>query len=84
MFNYPKNWIVAKICRRKAGLNLVKFENLIRTNELASTANLSISFNMEIVCASLTGINKILKEINFDPKSPSFLTNEDLKFKKYV
>jgi hypothetical protein len=39
---------------------------------------------MEIVCASLTGINKVLKEIDFDPKSPTFLTNDDFHFKKRV
>lgn len=39
---------------------------------------------MEIVCGSLTGINRILKEIDFDPSSPTFLTNQDFAYKKRI
>lgn len=37
---------------------------------------------MEIVCSALTGINKTLKEIDFNQDKHTFLTQEDFKYKK--
>jgi hypothetical protein len=47
-----------------------------------SQAFLGVSLNMEIVCSALTGINKTLKEIDFNQDKHTFLTLDDFKFKK--
>lgn len=78
-FRYP----IQLLCRRRGKLmNLTKFDKLIEIYEHSSQAFLGVSLNMEIVCSALTGINKTLKEIDFNQDKHTFLTQEDFKYKK--
>ena len=65
-------------------IDLKKFEQEIELESNTNQAFLSVSLNMEIVCSALTGINQILREINFDSKNSSFLTKECFNYKKRV